>query len=463
MSEKPIVVALWIDDADYIDDHSEDALRYMLAAFDRLGIRVTFKIAGEKARVLKQHHCDDIIGAMKLHDMCYHTEYHTLHPTVLEYTEALDFTGGAAEFEKREIGGLHDVREIFGRPIIGYGHPGEAWSPDVCPVLMKYGADVCLDDHFILNVEGQPFEYGGILNFNAIRRIVRYDYHDVSGLDAANAAFDRLAAMECGRKYPERYALFSVFYHPGEFYMAEYMSDMYNFREGKNIPFDAEGNFTGWILPPVISMEEAHRYIDLVAAYLSHMQKRGARFVTASELRHMMYRRTEEVSRDDVKALAAAWADEEIEFFDIGGEYVSASEGFVLLMQYLSGKPLSPYLVYGPGKRETSVIRHEVTRDAVLAAMADFDAVYGFPMLKSAYLIGENLLTPTDLCATAALMIKNVKEQCMPVSGAKLLSERYVQGTPKWDGRWLFGSPFDVSNTYEKTKLQCWTLKPLRY
>lgn len=456
-------VALWIDDADFIDDHSEDALEYLLKILDQKGIHCTFKIAGEKARVLKKHGRNDLIRGLGMHDICYHTQFHTLHPTVVEYLEPLDFCAGAAEFERREIPGLHDVRDIFGRRIQGYGPPGEAWSPDVCPVMMKYGGDICLDTHFILNVHNQAFEYGGMLNFNTIRRIIRYNYRDET-LSQANARFDALAQQDFGYPYPEQNRLFSVFYHPGEFYMAEHMSDLYNFADGKNLCYDEKGVFTGYHLPPVISREKAHHYLDLVGEYLQHMMDAGAEFIVCDQLRNLILHRSRAIQGPDVKQFSRDFAQGTINFVDIDGEYISASEAFVLLGQYLSGRPLSPFLVYGPNHREASRIfpGESVTREEIAKAMHEFDQVQGYPMLKSLYPVGKHLLSPIDLCATAARMIAEDQSACEPVR-AVLAAENYVCGSSDWGGRWLFPKKLNVENTYEKTRLQCWTLKPIRY
>ncbi len=459
-----IAVALWIDDADYIDDHSEEALEYLLKLLDQLGIRVTFKIAGEKIRALNAHGRSDLIRALSVHDICYHTQFHSLHPTVVEYLEKFSFSEGAVEFEKREIDGLYELRDVIGKRIDGYGHPGEAWSPDVCPVMIKHGADVCLDDHFILNVHGQAFSYGGMLNLNGLKRIIRYDYHNESGLSAAKRQFDVLAETECGFIYPEYVRLFSVFYHPGEFYMAEHMSDMYNFRDGKNIPFDDKGNFLGYKLPPTISKETAHHYMDLVGEYLKHMIDTGAHFVTASELRKMHYTRKRLITSADVKHIAKSFSSGAISFLDVGGEFMSASEAFILLRQYLKGKPLSPYLMYGPDLRENShiVADKTISRAEVARAMDEVQMIFGYPMLKSLYSVGAHCLTPIDLCVTAAYMVATDVGECIPKRGI-LTAEEYVCGPSDWGGRWLFPKKLDVSNTYEKTKLQCWTLKPIRY
>lgn len=459
-----VAVALWIDDADYIDDRSEEALEYLLSMLDRLGIRATFKLAGEKIRTLERHGRNDLIKALCRHDLCYHSDFHSLHPTVTEYTESLSFHDGAAEFEKREMQGFRDLQRITGREVVGFGQPGESWSPDVFPILRKNQALVNLDDHFILDVDGMAFSYGGVLNFNHIRRIRRYDYHDEAGLKSAEDEFDRLAETDFGRDYPETVRLFSVFYHPSEFFSAEYLGDYYNFRGGKNLAYDDEGNFRGYIMPPGLDRDTEHEYMERVGRYLSHMLEYGAHFVTANDLTGMQIRRGRRIDLSDVRELADSFSRGEISFHDIGGEYVSPSEAFALISEALSGKPLSTFLIYGPERREVSCIDASavITSEQAANAMKDFDMICGYPQLKSLYAFEKARLAPADLCATAAYMLANDLDSCHPVHGT-LKCEECVQYHSDWSNRWLFGDDFHVPNTYEKTKLQCWTLKPVRY
>lgn len=459
-----VAVALWIDDADYIDDRSEEALEYLLSMLERLGIRATFKLAGEKIRTLERHGRYDLIKALCRHDLCYHSDLHSFHPTVTEYTEPLSFHDGAFEFEKREMQGFRDLQRITGHEIVGYGQPGESWSPDVFPILRKNQALVNLDDHFILDVDGMAFSYGGVLNFNHIRRILRYDYHDEAGIILAEEEFDRLAGMNFGRDYPENTRLFSVFYHPSEFFSSEYLGDYYNFRCGKNWAYDENGNYKGYVMPPGLDMNTEHEYMERVGRYLLHMLENGAHFVTANDLAEIWIRRGRLIDSYDVRKIAESFAGGDISFYDIGGEYVSPSEAFALISEELSGKPLSAFLIYGPESRKPSFIDTSavITSEQAANAMADYDMICGYPQLKSVYSFDKAILTPADLCATAANMLSNNLDSCHPVHGT-LKCEEYIRYHSDWSNRWLFGDDFKVPNTYEKTKLQCWTLKPIRY
>lgn len=456
--------ALWFDTSDFINPESEEALAYVLDMLDDLGIRASFKMVGEKVRNLKEHGREDLLTRLARHDLGYHTDVHSFHPTMTQYCEPLAFNAGVAEFERREKKGIEDTREILGKRLVGYGQPGCSWTPDVCPVLKKYGIDVYLDDHFILDVSGQPFSYGGMLNCNTLHRIMRCWPDHENPVEEALAEFDRLAAEEHSLgDVPEETKLFSIFYHPCEFINRDHFWDLDNCPDGKNLCYDEEGNFTGYIKTPLTTFERMRERIDTVREFLQAIMERGVTFVTMEELPEMVCRRNREITREDVKGIAETiLSTATVNFVEIDGEFVSPVEIFGLLRQALCGCPLKPVFAYGPQTRCCPSLTSPVHRTDVMAAMELFDTVLGYPQLLSAYAVGENTLSAGELCYAAAYFLLHKDAQECEVKAVTCATEQYVMGSGDWSGYWLFPPHFPVPNTYEKTRLQCWTLKPVR-
>ena len=50
-----------------------------------------------------------LFEAIKKHDIGYHANFHSVHPTVSEYEANLGWLDGVAEFVRREGGGAEDV------------------------------------------------------------------------------------------------------------------------------------------------------------------------------------------------------------------------------------------------------------------------------------------------------------------------------------------------------------------
>src|SRR2546423_904777 len=102
--------------------------------------RATFKVVGEKARVLEKRGRKDVIRALRKHDIGYHANFHSVHPTPSEYLADCGWLDGIAEFARREGGGAADARRILGVPTLAcYGQPGSSWRPQAASALRQLG------------------------------------------------------------------------------------------------------------------------------------------------------------------------------------------------------------------------------------------------------------------------------------------------------------------------------------
>src|SRR5579863_8359364 len=106
----PVYVVLWFDTEDYIEPAADDAALRIARDLTGLGVRATFKVVGEKARVLEQRGRWDVVRALALHDIGYHSNFHSVQPTPSLYLRDLGFVEGAAEFEHREGPGAADLQ-----------------------------------------------------------------------------------------------------------------------------------------------------------------------------------------------------------------------------------------------------------------------------------------------------------------------------------------------------------------
>src|SRR5438034_2227041 len=124
-ADKPTVnVILWFDTEDYLLPADDDATKRLCEMLTKRGIRATFKLVGEKARVLEKRGRTDVIAALKKHDIGYHANFHSVHPTPTEYLADCGWLDGVAEFARREGGGAADVRRICGVETLAcYGQP----------------------------------------------------------------------------------------------------------------------------------------------------------------------------------------------------------------------------------------------------------------------------------------------------------------------------------------------------
>src|SRR5690348_2635948 len=272
---RPVYVVLWFDTEDYIEPASDDAALRIAKDLSAEGVRATFKVVGEKARVLEKRGRRDVIQALSQHAIGYHSNWHSVHPTPAEYLLRLGYLDGAEEFERREGPGVADVKRIFGRQPVCYGQPGNSWGPQSNLALRKLGIPVYLDEGEQVGLDEQPFWYGGILYvFQMGQNQFRADLKAGVEDRAANKRFDeaakRLSAAGGG--------VISIYYHPTEFVTTEFW-DAVNFKGGAN-PARQD-----WVRPHARTAQDSERCFGILKRFVEHMKKNpNVRFVTATDL-----------------------------------------------------------------------------------------------------------------------------------------------------------------------------------
>src|SRR5689334_8398809 len=91
-----IDVILWFDTEDYLLPADDDACKRLAQMLTERGIHATFKVVGEKARVLERRGRRDVIAALKKHTIAYHSDFHSVHPTPTEYLADCGLLDGIA-------------------------------------------------------------------------------------------------------------------------------------------------------------------------------------------------------------------------------------------------------------------------------------------------------------------------------------------------------------------------------
>ena len=226
----PVYVVLWFDTEDYIQPAADDAALRIANDLTAEGVRATFKVVGEKARVLEKRGRRDVIEALSRHAIGYHSNWHSVHPTPAEYLLHLGYLEGADEFERREGPGVADVKRIFGKQPACYGQPGSSWGPQSNLALRRLGIPVYLDEGDQVGVNEQPFWYGGLLHvFHMGKNQFRAQLNVGAEDTAAYRRFDETAA----RLASTGGGVISIYYHPTEFVTTEFW-DAVNFARGAN-------------------------------------------------------------------------------------------------------------------------------------------------------------------------------------------------------------------------------------
>ena len=440
----PVYVVLWFDTEDYIEPAADDAALRIATDLEKAGVRATFNVVGEKARVLESRGRRDVIRALAQHDIGYHNNFHSIQPTPALYLRSMGWLDGAAEFERRERPGVDDIRRIFGVTPSCYGQPGSSWGPQSYRALLRMGVPVYLDEGEQVGVDEQPFWMGGMLHvFHMGRYIIRPALNDENLLPQTFEKFDRAAeALEARGG-----GVISTYFHPTEFVTTAFW-DM-NFAKGAN-PERSE-----WKKPPRRTAEDSERCYRILLRYVEHAKARASvRFVTARDL-PMLYEGP--VGRVKDRAVIARHMAERQTFLATDDGALSAAE----MLEALLG--VEPAAVEGPVARGESTYRAgTIGRPAFERAKADAaGAIRVNRRLPADVWIGSEKLSLADFAAT--LGADDGASATVAVRKGNLEMEKYVSTDAKGTFSWpIHPEGFSAPQLLELARLQAWTLKPAR-
>ncbi len=441
----PVYVALWFDTEDYIEPAADDAALRIARDLTGLGVRATFKIVGEKARVLEQRGRWDVVRALALHDIGYHSNFHSMQPTPALYLRDLGYVEGAAEFERRERPGALDLARIFGGRPSCYGQPGNSWAPQSNAALRRMGIPVYLDEGSQVGLNDQPFWYGGLLYvYNMGRFQLRAPLDGDEPAAKSNERFERAAAELRSHSG----GVISIYYHPTEFVTTEFW-DAVNFAKGTN------PERTAWRRPRRRTEAESERCYRILHDYVSHAKDvPGVRFVTAHELLQLY---GSPAPAEAERARIAAHMVARQTFLVTNGGSLSAAD----MLLHLLG--MQPEIVDGPATRIASSVQGaSIPRAAFERAKTDaVSFIHVNKRLPAAVWIGADKLSIGDFAATLAGDDDAAAE--IVVRRSNLEFERFFSNEPRKAFDWpIHPEGFNAPELLELGKLQGWTLKPAR-
>jgi hypothetical protein len=438
----PVYILLWFDTEDYVDPASDDAALRIATDLSSLGVRATFKLVGEKARVLEQRGRIDVIRALSHHAIGFHSNFHSIQPTPSVYLRRLGYLEGAQEFQRREQPGALDIRRIFGVTPICYGQPGSSWAPQANLALRRMNIPVYLDEASHVGIGGQPFWYGGLLYiFNMVPNLYRPTLDTESGsYQKLDEMVQRLAASGGG--------VISSYFHPTEFINSEFW-DAANFSAGA-LPERSQ-----WKRPRAKSNADAERGFRILHDYVSHASKLpGVQFVTAQDLLQIYAPAAPPtVGRTEIAQHLA----HEITFLNTPAGALSPAD----MLQQLLGMKVTT--VDGPVSRgvttlQTATIRKDLFEKAKRDA-ADFIATNH--RLPAEVFVGVDTLSLADFTATLAGAELSTGE--VHRMTANTTFEKYFATDAKAAFQWpIHPDNFAAPELMELAKLQGWTLKPAR-
>ena len=321
-------VSLLFDVEDLISTRADDDTREVAETVSSEGLRATFCVVGERVRQWRERGRNDVVDSLARHDLGFHTDLHSVHPTVVEYLADKGWEDGVDEVLRREEAGIQAFRELFGRMPSCWGGPGNTWGPQVSEAMRRIGVPAVVYAHTRVP-RGDVHRFSGILHYQSGVSINDVEYHLAdrwrSNLERVLRDLETRAAS--GAEWTE---LFMG--HPSRIFTAEFW-DGPSFSGGRNPPASE------WVPPRRKPSDEAaaalRHFRDTLRAVRSLGESSGIRVRTIAEMNALF-----------VEARAEVLSTQELE--QAGSE----------IDQSLARMPLWPIL---PPQIDTSRIR-ELTR-----------------------------------------------------------------------------------------------------
>jgi len=467
-NSRPVKVFLWFDTEDYILPEADDALLRISEFLDSEGIQGTFKIVGEKARVLEKRGRSDIISSLQSHEIGYHTDLHSAQPSPAMYLSDLDWAEGVREFKRREYQGYLDVARITGQRSFCYGQPGASWAPQAFEALRDWGIRVYLDSIDIIDLEKKPFWYSGVLTLCSLEHEMRVGLQEPADLDEAKERFSRARRKILDGTGP---GVVSIFYHPCEFVHARFW-DGVNFSQGAN---PAPENWKSPPMKPDEAIATGYRNFEGFVRFIKSFPE--VEFVTAKQALEIYpdQSRLAAFSSSDMEKLAARVADNGIRYQIMGEFSLSAAEIFYLLTSCaestLSNRTparkweLPENTIGGPVSSFDQKDTIPATRDQYRRTLRDVaDFIDYHSRIPDSIWLGGKKVTPESFLVTTARFLTedhpaNNPSLEMEFRPASLKTRANVQENPSW-GWVIFPKGFSAPDMVERARLQTWSLKP---
>jgi len=458
----PVYVTFWFDTEDFILPEADDAAMRLAEMFAARNVQATFKIVGEKARVLEERGRDDVIAALAKNDIAYHSTYHSVHPTPSEYCRDLTWQEGVSEFTRREGAGLRTLRKVFGVNASCYGQPGGSWTPQSYAALRAFDIPLYLDETSHVNVDNRPFWYCGVLNILRLGdAVIRTGWTDQEVRQACEK-FDRVHK----KLLDEGGGIISIYYHPCEFVHTQFW-DGVNFARGANPPRSQ------WKRPPMKSPQEQKQAFDAFEAFLDHIIRHAqTRLVTAREIPSLYPDRvySRPLTRRDVQMIAEAFR-KELSYVDLDGKIASAGEGLLALAQTVAKADddsgtgeVTLEFVYGPASAPQRFVTEGTYSSAAIqeASQELLDIVQQNGQMPSVIWVAGEPVRPEDFAVTLANVVASGGlSGNVALRRGELAARKYVaDDSPGLWGWVVFPEGFRAPHMMEVAKLQAWTIKP---
>lgn len=217
------------DVEDFVSPEADDIAKTVADLLTEEGVPATLCVVGERARQWRERRRDDVVAAIARHDVGFHTDLHSIHPTVAEYLAECDWQDGVVEAVRREQPGLRAIREVFGVAPSCWAGAGPSWAPQIHEAMRQLGVPAVVHSPTLVP-RGDVHRFCGMLTYPRGHGMPDAHYHETPVWERHLAEL-RGALMRDRRDGVEWTQVFLG--HPSRIRYDEYW-DSPNFDAGRN-------------------------------------------------------------------------------------------------------------------------------------------------------------------------------------------------------------------------------------
>ena len=422
------------DTEDYVDPLSNDSLLRLAQMHTKHEVPACFGLVGEKARFI--HFCgrDDVVEALKDHEVGYHSDHHWILPNdrydpvhIPAFINETDWDIGTDRILAEESRGLADIGDIFGeRPVTQLRNYGD-WTPQVMAAHARLGLGVHAYGPVFHNTDPEPIWYCNQLQIANPRHMYE-DYLHNTDLTPPQKLQRHIADIE--KHLARGTHRLGWVNHPTRF-IADTWWEQPNWWGDLDDPPRRE-----WTWPERFDMDTIEELLTIADGLLEWVAANDDIEFRTFRGFYDEYKPTRVwVTDDEARALAGLVGDRPA-MLELAGETYSPAELFGIFAHVL-GAPEGGHAyqmhplrrILGPTEEPAETISGTVSREAMLGACREVEFVIrDHARVPARIVIGSAEVGPGAFFVAMAGAIRDESAERIDIPEAENLAEEYAEG-----------------------------------
>ena len=430
------------DTEDIINERGADGILRCARILREEGVKGCFNIIGLLPDVLKAWGRDDIVRELEWHEIDFHSNAHSIHPTINEYTDKEDFHEALDAFLCDESKGIEKVKALFGRNSL----PAACIPGNCTSYVAHYGYEKLGFKFFSGDDIYDKVSYRPVYNCNTV------SLHYARSLDGVlfricdNEIADFVNETARGKHT-------MVFYHHPQRSICKSFWDADNFK-GKNTPKEE------WIKSEIHSPEDTARFYENFRSLVRFLRDDGDfKIITYRDLAKQVAEDERRITLNELREIRTQLSERLFpvtlpDSYCIADVFHACRTLLLGKNEHICGK------VYG-FLEEPYVTKEKVTvsRDEAISIARDINAE---DFLPPAFCVNGKTIGPRDLLETFfALLLDGVDTYTVtPNQEWQIdLDEFPALRDLNYKGSWIHADTLNDDYLSSRLRYQSWTIR----